>query len=168
MDLRKSKSSEIFNLLTNKGVVEFLEGVCAPCEIINPTDHSKLFVIPAGGGSSNLPELLMQDDKIEKLFKSIEEIFDIVIIDSSPIDPVSDSYVLAKYCDTTLFVVRHGYTPKTIVQLMDENKKIKVFNNLFIVFNAVKPRGFIKRGFGYGYGYGYEYVYKNHAYKKKI
>ena len=124
-------------------------------------------MVPTGRSTSNLAELLL-NDKVGTLFKFLEEAFDIVIVDSSPIDPVSDAYILAEYCDTTLFVVRHAYTPKTMIQLMDENSKLKTINNLSIIFNGIKPRGFMKKGFGFGYGYGYENIYKNDAYKRKF
>jgi hypothetical protein len=51
---------------------------------------------------------------------------------------------------------------------MDENSKLKTVNNLSIIFNGIKPRGFMKKGFGFGYGYGYENIYKNDAYKRKF
>jgi tyrosine-protein kinase Etk/Wzc len=167
LDFRKSRTSEIFNLTTTKGAIEFLEGTCEPYEIIKQTEHPKLFIVPTGRGNSNLTELLLSDE-VDTLFKFLEEAFDIIIVDSSPIDPVSDAYVLAEYCDTTLFAVRHAYTPKTMVQLMDENSKLKTFNNLSIVFNGIKPRGFIRKGFGFGFGYGYENIYKNDVYKRKF
>lgn len=47
-----------------------------------------------------------------------------------------------------------------MVQLLDENNKIKALNNPAIVFNGVKKRGFLKGSYGFGYGFGYEYVYK--------
>jgi capsular exopolysaccharide synthesis family protein len=164
LDLRKARTSEIFNMAMSKGVIEFLEGTCEPYEIIKQTNYVKLFIVPTGVGSSNLAEILL-DEKIDALFKFLEQAFDIIIIDTSPINPASDPFVLAEYCDTTLFVVRHAYTPKTMVQLMDTNNKIKAFNNLAIVFNGIKPRGFIRKGFGFGFGYGYENIYKNYAYK---
>jgi Mrp family chromosome partitioning ATPase len=74
---------------------------------------------------------------------------------------VTDAYVLSEYCDKTLFVIRHGYTPKTLIQLLDESNKIKALPKLAIVFNGVKKRGFMKGNYGFGYGYGYEYVYKD-------
>jgi len=167
LDFRKSVTSEIFNLTESKGAIEFLEGTCEPYEIIKQTEYGKLSVVPTGRSTSNLAELLL-NDKVGTLFKFLEEAFDIVIVDSSPIDPVSDAYILAEYCDTTLFAVRHAYTPKTMIQLMDENSKLKTVNNLSIIFNGIKPRGFMKKGFGFGYGYGYENIYKNDAYKRKF
>lgn len=166
LDLRKSNISKIFNLTKEKGAIEFLEGICEPYEVIKSTDHDKLFVVPAGTGSSNLAELLL-DGRLDTLFKFLEDTFDFIIVDSSPIDPVADAYALSEYCDTTLFIVRHGYTPKTLIQLMDENHKIKIFKNLAIVFNGIKSRGFIKKGYGFGYGYGYENIYKDYIYRRK-
>jgi len=64
-------------------------------------------------------------------------------------------------------VVRHRYTPKAIVRLLDQNNKIKSLKNVAIVFNGVKARGFIKHAYGYGYGFGYEYVYKQSVKEKK-
>jgi tyrosine-protein kinase Etk/Wzc len=90
-------------------------------------------------------------------------LFDYVLVDTSPIDPVTDAYVLSYYCDKTLFVVRHEYTPTTMVQLLDESNKIKALNNIRIVFNGIKKRGFLKGKYGFGYGYGYEYIYKNRS-----
>ncbi len=66
---------------------------------------------------------------------------------------------LSRYCDATLYVVRHKYTPKGIVQRIDEENKINELKNPAIIFNAVKNRGYIKNNFGYGYGYGHEYRY---------
>ena len=42
------------------------------------------------------------------------------------------------------------------IKKLDDNNKFKPLKNMFIVFNGIKPRGFIKRDYGYGYGYGFE------------
>jgi tyrosine-protein kinase Etk/Wzc len=83
-----------------------------------------------------------------------------VVLDASPIDPVSDSYIFSEFCDLTLFVMRHGRTPKTMVQLLDDNTKFKALKNPHIVFNGIRSRGLMKGMYGYSYGYGYENVYR--------
>jgi len=83
---------------------------------------------------------------------------------------LSDAYILDEYCDITLYVVRHGYTPKTIIRTMDQNNKTKALKNIGIVFNAVKARGFGRRKSsygGYGYGFSYEYKYISNQNKRK-
>ncbi len=166
MDLRNPNTSDVFDLNDQKGVAEFLEGEYEPYECIHKTDYKNLFVVPAGSASINPTELLLKGD-LQKLFTYLQEVFDFIIVDTSPVDPVTDAYILSEYCDATLFVVRHNYTPKAMVQLLDENNKIKALKNLNIVFNGLKPRGFMKKGFGFGFGYGYDYVYGEKVYKTR-
>jgi tyrosine-protein kinase Etk/Wzc len=167
LDLRNPKTSEAFGLIGAEGIAEFLEGNKKPFEIIRQTDFEQLAVIPAGNSNWNSVELLLTG-KLDVLLKYLTEHFDYIIADTSPVDPVSDASVLADYFDTTLFVIRHGYTPKTMMRFLDSNKKMKALKNLMIVFNGVKHRGFMNSGYGFGYGYGYEYIYKGLKQKESV
>ena len=118
-----------------------------------------MYILPAGSSSVNATELLINGN-LNELFTYLVQVFDYVLIDAAPVDPVTDAYVLSEHCDKTLFVIRHNHTPKAMIQLLDENNKVQALRNLAIVFNGVKKRGFIKGGYGFGFGYGYEYVYK--------
>ncbi|HTE07633.1 MAG TPA: hypothetical protein VK628_02645, partial [Flavitalea sp.] len=93
--------------------------------------------------------------KIQELLAYLENAFDYVVIDTAPVSPVTDAYLLSQFCDATLYVVRHGYTPRIYLQLLDENNKIRGLKNLALIFNGVKARGIGKGGYGNGYGYGY-------------
>lgn len=166
LDLRNPQISHSFNIDNEIGIADFLEGGREPYEIIKHSEHNNLFVAPAGTVKSKISELLL-NDKLKELFNYLEEVFDFIIIDTPPIEPVSDAYILAEYSDSTLFVIRHRHTPKAIVRLLDQNNKIKSLKNIAIVFNGVKARGFIKHSYGYGYGFGYEYVYKQESKKEK-
>jgi capsular exopolysaccharide synthesis family protein len=159
-DLRSPKTSSIFSLEEEPGLAEYLEGKVKLNSIIKDGGVKNLHVIPAGSSTVNATELLINGN-LNEFFTYLEQLFDYVLIDTSPVDPVTDAYVLSEYCDKTLFVIRHGHTPKTMIQLLDENNKVKALSSsLAIVFNGVKKRGFIKGGYGFGFGYGYEYVYK--------
>jgi tyrosine-protein kinase Etk/Wzc len=149
-----------------EGLTEFLEGKRSIAEIIHQSGYNNLYIIPAGGVCNNPTELLF-NGRLNELFTYIEELFDYILVDTSPVDPVTDAYVLSEYCDKTLFVIRHGYTPKTMVQLIDESNKITALQNPLIVFNGIKKRGFINGSYGFGYGFGYEYLYKNREIIKK-
>lgn len=158
-DMRSPKTSSVFGLQQAKGVAEFLDDETDIKDIINKIEveqskHTNMFVIPAGRTDKNPTELLL-NEKVVEMFNYLSDHFDYVLVDTAPVDAVIDAYVLSEYCDKTLFVVRHGYTPKTIVQLFDKNTKIKSLKNLSLVFNSIKPRGFGKNTYGYGYGYGY-------------
>ncbi|MHC2993169.1 hypothetical protein OB13_16870, partial [Pontibacter sp. HJ8] len=89
------------------------------------------------------------------------------IIDTPPVDLVSDAFLLSEYCDITLLVIRHAYTPKSLVQRMAQNNKLQSLHNVAIVFNGVKPRGFVKGQYGYGYGYGHENRYGDKTYRAR-
>lgn len=158
MDIRNPQFSKMFKLKDSAGIAEYLEQDIKPDEIIKESEFSNLYVIPAGVTQANPTELLL-NGKVGNLFHYLEEEFDFIIIDTSPVNPVTDAYILSDYCDITLYAVKHKYSPKTIIKKLDENNKFKPLKNLAIVFNGVKPRGFIKGNFGYGYGYGYESKY---------
>jgi len=161
LDLRNPQISTMFNVDHEAGITEFLEGERESYEIIKHSEYDNLFVASAGTTStvqSKLDELLLNEN-LKVLFNYLEEVFDFIIMDTPPVEPVSDACVLGKYSDSTLFVIRHRYTTKATVRLLDKSNKIKSLKNIAIVFNGVKARGFIKHAYGYGYGFGYENVY---------
>lgn len=155
MDIRNPQFSRIFKLRNSVGIAEFLEENIEPNEIVEGTEFHNLFIIPAGATKANPTELLL-NGKLPTLFNYLDEEFDYIVIDTSPVSPVTDAYIVSDFCDLTLYVVRHKHTPKMFIKKLDDNNKFKPLKNMFIVFNGVKPRGFIKRDYGYGYGYGFE------------
>lgn len=158
MDIRNPQFSRMFKLNNSVGIAGFLEEDIDPAKIIEGTEFHNLFIIPAGVTKANPTELLL-NGKLPELFQYLDEEFDYIVIDTSPVNPVTDAYILSDFCDLTLYVVRHKYTPKTFIKTLDETNRFKPLKNRAIVFNGIKPRGFIKGNFGYGYGYGYENKY---------
>jgi hypothetical protein len=53
---------------------------------------------------------------------------------------VADAYLLANYCDTTLFVIKHGYTPKNIVEYILSSGEINSISDTMILYNGVKDQ----------------------------
>jgi Mrp family chromosome partitioning ATPase len=96
---------------------------------------------------------------------SLDKQFDILIIDTAPVMPLSDALVIAPTCDLVLYVVRHDHTPKTNIQMLDEHMSSHNIDNVAIIFNGIKNRGFGQAKYGYGYGYGSKYYYND--YRKK-
>jgi len=166
-DFRNPNVTRIFNVSEETGVSEFLEGGKEPYEIIKYTPQENLFVAGAGLVSSDKADELILSDKLKDLFNYLEEVFDFIIMDTAPVEPISDAYILSEHCDASLYVVRHAYTPKSIIKLLDQNNNIKTLKNMSIVFNAVKPRGFVKRTYGYGYGFNYHYTYNQKSKQKR-
>ena len=165
VDLRKPKLSEIFgiNSATTNGISNYLIGEREADEIIKRTEaNPNLFIISAGPIPPNPSELIL-NGRIQELLVYLENAFDFIVIDTAPVSPVTDAYLLSQFCDSTLYVVRHAYTPRIYLQLLDENNRVRGLKNLALIFNGVKSRGIGKGGYGNGYGYGYGVGYDDVA-----
>jgi Mrp family chromosome partitioning ATPase len=93
--------------------------------------------------------------------REVREHFDVVIIDTAPVGLVSDAINLSRYSDITLYVVRHDFTHRKQLQLLNELYVDKRTSKLAIVVNDIKAEGGYGKYYGYfGYGYaGYGYGY---------
>jgi tyrosine-protein kinase Etk/Wzc len=171
LDLRNPRLSADFNVETEPGVSDFMAGGWEPYEIIKSTPNENLFIAGSGRDSTDSPELSF-NRKLHELFDYLEGVFDFIIVDSAPVNPVSDAYILSEYCDITLYIIRHDYTPKAYIRLLDENNRIKPLKDLVIVFNSIKSRGIFKGQYGLDLGYGNEFAVKGRkagkAGKKKV
>ncbi len=155
LDLNMPTLSKLLNIDQPIGISDFLKGKKYPEEIIKPVEaHENLFFISAGTLPENPSELLL-NGKVNEILDYLDNSFDMVIIDTSPIVLITDAYILSDMCNATLYVIRHQYTPKMLIKRIDENNEINPINNPAIVFNAVKERGLIKTNYGYGYNYVY-------------
>ena len=167
LDISNPSITDKVNIVRTPGISDYLQGLSEPEEIIRRSDFNEnLFIIPAGTAPDSHPSELMENGRILDLLNYLNEIFDWVIIDTAPVSSITDAYLLSRRCDVTLYVIRHGYTPKVFIQRLDQNNKNNQLNNLSIVFNGIRPRGFGKHHYGYGYGYGYVYEDKNQNKRK--
>lgn len=159
-DLRKPKISDLLTISRTDGISNYLIGKKEINDIIKETGIENLSLITSGPIPPN-PSELISNSKFETLLSELEIGYDYVIIDTAPIGPVTDAFILSPICDTTLFLVRHGYTPKLFVKKLEELRRANALKNPVIVFNGIKAKG--PGGYGYGaygkYGYGYGYGY---------
>ena len=165
LDLRKPKLSEQFNVSRHNGLSTYLIDKAGIEEIIRPTGVNNLFLIPSGPIPPN-PSELISNGRLMDLLDYLNTQFDYILIDTAPVNPVTDAFILSPLCDVTLYVVRHGYTPKIFLKKLDEKLVTKGLKNPAIVYNGIKGKGFGKYGYG-GYGYGYGYGYTEDVVSKK-
>ncbi|HEX6430595.1 MAG TPA: polysaccharide biosynthesis tyrosine autokinase [Niastella sp.] len=166
MDLHSPAISDYLNIHSEVGISSYLLGTREPEEIIKRSEiNDNLFFVPAGPLSANPTELLM-NNRLPELLTYLDAIFDYIIIDTAPVGPVTDAYIISPYCDATLYIIRHKHTPKILVEQIDKNSKVNILKNMAIVFNGIRPKGFGKHHYGYGYGYGDGYAYKEKRKKK--
>lgn len=153
-DLRKPRLMQDLSLPTmGMGVSNYLitENLTVDDIIIPSNDSANLHVIGSGPIPPN-PGELMLSSRISNLIEELKGKYDYVVIDSSPVGQISDSYTLAPYIDSTIYVVRYGYTFKSQLNIVDDIYKNKKLNYPMIVLNGKEENTYG----GYGYGYGYE------------
>jgi len=147
--------SEKLNIATDRGWGNYLTGKASLEEIIRGSaEHENLFIIVAGQLPHNPSDLIMSE-KMTSLLTGLDSAFDYILLDMAPVTVRSDAYVLAPYCDTTLYIIRHGYTPTEVIERLDDTNKINELKNIHIVFNGVRSRGF--NGGEYTFGYDRQY-----------
>jgi tyrosine-protein kinase Etk/Wzc len=164
LDLRKPKVSKALGLQRDIGITNYILGNSKKEDLPQPLEEvPNLYVIGAGPIPPNPSEMIM-DSRMDELFAYLRANFDIIIIDSAPIGLVSDSKILARFADATLYVIRQRYTVKKQIGLVDDLYTQKILPNMGLIVNDVRIGGANSYyGYGYGYGYGYSYNY-NYTY----
>ncbi|MGN7613263.1 GumC family protein [Magnetococcales bacterium HHB-1] len=173
-DMRKPSVAKELNLDEEKPGLHDLVSKKATLEetihLIN--DNENLHVISAGKPPPN-PQELLSSERFASLLKSLEQKYDRVIIDTPPIQAVSDALTIASLTSGMILVVRADYIPIPLIQ--DTAKKFRAINANVIgsVLNLVMSKKgrygkkYGKYGYGYRYGgrYGYGYgKYGNYGY----
>lgn len=157
MDFNNPTIHKIFKIKPARGVVDYLKDDDEIDSLIYKVEgYENLYYISSGTRIDG-PSELLANGKVKKLIEYLDNKFDRVIIDTSPVVLITDAYLLSSLCDATLYVIRHQYTPKMIVKRIDENNVINPIHNPGIIFNGVKGRGVFRNSYGHGYGYGYVY-----------
>lgn len=158
-DIRKPKILKGLGLNERKGITNYIVGSLDLQEVIHPVpDVENLYVIPCGPVPPNPAEMLL-NEKVDQLFAELKKNFDAIIIDTAPVGLVSDAITLGRYADSSVYIVRHGYTMKKQIQLIDDLYRNNKLPHLSIIINDIQAQGGYG-GYGYGdYGYGYGYGY---------
>ena len=90
---------------------------------------------------------MIQTDRVEQLFAELRERYDYIIVDTAPVALVSDTYLLDRIADMTLFVCRYKYTPTEMIDYINQVIEQKRMHNVACVLNGVKEA---RAGYGYG------------------
>lgn len=167
-DLRKPKLFQEFGLSNSVGITSFLSNK-EPFENIiqTPSMVSNLDIITSGPIPPN-PAELIASDKCEEFFKLLKERYDYIIIDTPPLGLVTDAFLLMRFADAKLFIVRQGVTNKNIFGSVIKDLEARNLD-VSIVINGIETnKGYYGKHYGnYRYGYGYAYGYGYGRYGSK-
>jgi len=164
LDLRKPKLGEYLGLGNETGMTLFLSGHMTADQLIRPSGlHPNLSVITAGPVPPNPNELLAKP-ALDKLITELRAEYDYIVMDTSPLGLVSDSFSLNRFADVNLYVVRADFTPKRNIEEATKLYNHQKLNNMYFVLNASDAhRSTYRYGYGYGKKHGMTYGYGNES-----
>ena len=164
LDIRKPGLNKVFNIPKKEhGITQFLTNPAINLmDLVQPSDINRnLYILPGGTVPPNPTELLARDG-LEKAIETLKKNFDYVILDTAPVGMVTDTLLIGRVADLSVYVCRADYTRKaefTLINELAENNKLP---NLCIAINGLDLQ---KKKYGYYYGYG-KYG-KYHGYGKR-
>ena len=153
LDIRKPGLNKVFSLSSKeKGITQYLSNPEMDLmSLVQPSDVNKnLFILPGGTVPPNPTELLARDG-LDKAIDMLKNNFDYVILDTAPVGMVTDTLLIGRVADLSVYVCRADYTHKAEYTLINELSHEQKLPNLCTIINGVDLK---KRKYGYYYGYG--------------
>ena len=179
LDIRKPGLNKVFNIPKKEhGITQFLTNPTINLmDLVQSSDINKnLYILPGGTVPPNPTELLARDG-LEKAVETLKKNFDYVILDTAPVGMVTDTLLIGRVADLSVYVCRADYTRKAEFTLINELAENNKLSNLCIAINGLDLQkkkygyyyGYGKYGKYYGYGkrYGYGYGYGEHKTKEE-
>ena len=159
-DMRKPKLFQEFGLNNNVGISSFLSNRESFDNIIQTASMvSNLDVITSGPIPPN-PAELIASEKCDEFFKLLKEKYDYIIIDTPPLGLVTDAFLLMRFADVKLFIVRQGVTNKNIFGSIIKDLEDRGIDASIVINGIQTNKGYYGKRYGsYRYGYGYAYGY---------
>lgn len=144
-DMRKGRQYAIFGVSPTPGLSNFLSRVAENenedkaniiGEYIQETEVENLYVISSGNIPPNPSELLVSTQMIT-LLDELKELCDIIIIDGTPCELVTDSVILSRIVDSTVVVTAHKVTKKEALERVLKNIQNVGGNLAGVILNRI-------------------------------
>jgi len=173
MDLRAPKVTNYLRENSCAGIVNYIadsENYSLENIILSSKHHKNLDILSSGIISLNSenrnykkntppnPAELLLSPKIEELFKNIKDNYDYVVVDTAPVNLVTDTLILSNYADMFVYVTRANFLQKSLLQVPQKLYIEQRLPNIAVLINGLT----YKEAYGYsGYGYSEIEVKKN-------
>lgn len=163
LDLRKASLSEkISGKRQVKGLVNYL--VRKEESLDKLISHDAMYnvdVLYVGVIPPNPAELLI-GDRITETFEELKKMYDYIIVDTPPVGLVTDTMLINRIADLTVFSVRIGHSMRRNLPGINFLSSRKTLRNLNVIITDIGAgRSYTKDTSSYGYGYGYGYGYQD-------
>lgn len=154
LDIRKPGLNEAFQLSRKEqGISQFLANPehtdlmsLVQVSNINPN----LSILPGGPIPPNPTELVARES-LPQAIDILKKHFDYIILDTAPIGMVTDTQLISRVANASIYVCRADYTHKADYTLINELGEQKKLPNLCTIINGLDMK---KKKYGYYYGYG--------------
>jgi capsular exopolysaccharide synthesis family protein len=163
-DMRRPKVARALKLeLHHPGLSEYVAGDIGIEQCVHPVGDTGLYVLQSGKVPLNPLEML-SSHRFADALESLKGMFDVIVIDSPPVELVSDSMVLSRFANAVLFVVKADHTPyplarHSLVRL--RRVGAPVLGAVLNYFDVEKAH----RYYGDYSSFGTEYYYRNYGYQ---
>ena len=114
------------------------------------------------------PPYLLTNGRFETLLEEAKTLYDYIIVDTAPTISITDTLLISKFADATIYVTRSNFTENNLLghaKTLAKNKKLK---NMVFVVNQVGDSKRSKYGYNYGYGYGYSEDTAKRSWRDKL
>ncbi|MBQ4438286.1 polysaccharide biosynthesis tyrosine autokinase [bacterium] len=162
-DMRKPRVHKVFGLKNEKGLSTLIVGEHSMDDVVNRNVYEGLDVVTAGIIPPNPAELL-ESSRFADILKDFSEIYDVVIIDTPPLSPVSDAATIAPMTDGLILAVNISETPRDVFKSVIANISKPGITRLGVVVNNIDFKQEKKFKSYYGYSYYHSSYYKSNYY----
>ncbi len=159
-DLHRPRLHQILGISNARGLASVLAKPETLAASLQTTKLPGVTVLPAGPGAPN-PSGLLASDGMRRLLRSLEDSYDLVILDSPPVLLVADALVLGSLANGVVVTVHGGETTVDQLAKVRDRLQLNRINILGVVINNLREealrygnRGYYAAGDAYAPAYG--------------
>ncbi len=155
LDLRKPMLATYFGVSKQEGVSSYLSGLTDDYHsLVNTSAEYPNLSIMHGGIIPPNPNELILSERFDKLMEEVRKDYDYIILDTAPIGMVSDTLLVDRVSDMSLYVCRAEYSDKRNLEFVQRLYDEETLKKLYLVVNDVDMKS---KSYGGRYAYGYSY-----------
>lgn len=162
-DLRKPKIAKYLNIEPKMGLTDYLiDHDLRVSDILTNSPANKLEVITSGPIPPN-PSELLTNTRFEEVLAYGKSNYDFVIVDTAPVNLVTDTLLLGKLADLFVYVIRADYLDKRLLSMPQKMFETKRLVNMAVLINDTNYK---KKSYSYGYSNSYGEQQKKSIWQK--